>query len=637
MDYRKRLLFKLFLYVPIFAFLYFIPVMGSSSDNTIEISPSLFSSNALMKGEEFKVDVNIQNIYTVSSVKVDLSWDSTLFELVYIEEGNFTKTFGSSIFVYDDSYANEGWIEDLCGELFIIPENVGNWSLAFLHFKVKEYGFSNITLHSSEILSVDSLLLPHLTNSGYLVITSPEVFGPEAHFFSKSYWCYTYETVYLNSSISNYGYDNLPIGSETVNPIEEYRWEFDYGENGSIEETMYGQTVSFIPDFIGNISITLNVFAPDPVPPSSPSYYENSSVTQIFHVVEGQPSKEVDVYTDKGGMGAFNSSEGYGPSEDVNVFGYVTYNDAPQAEKLVLFEVVNNMGDVIATRTIATDVNGIASFSFRLPFDPLELDAHFGRWWVTAIVDIAGDIAQDTVDFQYGYIDELICFDVYTDLGGEGFGVSSDIYGPQELVTVYAYVCYNGAPQQGKDVIFQLLNPSGVIWSTRTARSGFDGVAIWQVRLPWVSGTPEDLFGTWRINGMVDIAEHTKADFVDFEFNYLVEITNVVMYDKGVTNPEVPRNNYVSVLVELSNNRNSLIPTIVTINSYDVENMVLTYDYIPTIIPPNSSTVISSEVHIPTWAMVGSGWFYINSYSNNPISFGIPFCPEASTTLHILE
>jgi hypothetical protein len=121
--------------------------------------------------------------------------------------------------------------------------------------------------------------------------------------------------------------------------------------------------------------------------------------------------RAIDLYTQKtpfNGKGINQSSDAFEPQELVVLYALVTYNDAPVAQKLIAFQVIgpaNLMQNITTGGSGITDQDGIANFSFRIPWpndNPEE--KILGTWFAIATVSIADQTVMDTLTFQVGWI-----------------------------------------------------------------------------------------------------------------------------------------------------------------------------------------------------------------------------------------
>ncbi|MEM1540875.1 MAG: hypothetical protein QXJ07_05805, partial [Candidatus Bathyarchaeia archaeon] len=126
--------------------------------------------------------------------------------------------------------------------------------------------------------------------------------------------------------------------------------------------------------------------------------------------VYGEGGK-IDLFTNKvpfDGRGINQRSDAFQPQELVMLYARVTYNDGPIANWLVAFQVLNPLNKTVAICANSTDEDGIATFSFRVPW-PSDGAEHevFGDWMVVATTSIAGKVFMDTLTFRVGWIIQI--------------------------------------------------------------------------------------------------------------------------------------------------------------------------------------------------------------------------------------
>jgi hypothetical protein len=131
--------------------------------------------------------------------------------------------------------------------------------------------------------------------------------------------------------------------------------------------------------------------------------------------VTAQTGVAIDLYTNQApfdGKGANQSADAYEPQELAVLFALATYNDAPVAGKLVAFQIngpTNQFQNITVVGSGTTDENGIAEFSFRLPWPSQTPEkAIFGQWIALATVEIAERVVIDTLIFRVGWILSII-------------------------------------------------------------------------------------------------------------------------------------------------------------------------------------------------------------------------------------
>jgi len=118
---------------------------------------------------------------------------------------------------------------------------------------------------------------------------------------------------------------------------------------------------------------------------------------------------EIDLFSGKvpyDGRGLNQRSDAFQPQELVELYARVTYNKGPIANWLVAFQVLNPLNKTVAVGVNWTNNDGIASFSFRVPWPSSEGDERevFGAWKAVATVMIADKVFMDTLTFQVGWL-----------------------------------------------------------------------------------------------------------------------------------------------------------------------------------------------------------------------------------------
>jgi len=166
-------------------------------------------------------------------------------------------------------------------------------------------------------------------------------------------------------------------------------------------------------------------------------------------------------------------------------------------------------------------------------------------------VHITTEPPQNAVVTIYGSFETGRYIDVFTEYvapyGGQGLFMPSDMFFPQKLVCVTAYVAYNCWPLQNKLVTFTVLDNQGAVWTQMTAPTNTTGYAVVCFRMPWPCDNPESLFGIWSVRADVDVACIGIYDIVTWHYDYLINIVKVTT-DKYYYNHQ----EYVCVNVEFT-------------------------------------------------------------------------------------
>lgn len=126
--------------------------------------------------------------------------------------------------------------------------------------------------------------------------------------------------------------------------------------------------------------------------------------------VESQGGK-IDLFTQKepyNGKGPNMPSDAFGLDEEVIVYVSVTFNEYPEWMIPVAFEIhgpENPLYNITFFAYAQTDDSGIANISFRIG---LISEVNFGEWMVAASVYLAGEVVQDFLSFEVGWIVEIV-------------------------------------------------------------------------------------------------------------------------------------------------------------------------------------------------------------------------------------
>jgi len=105
-----------------------------------------------------------------------------------------------------------------------------------------------------------------------------------------------------------------------------------------------------------------------------------------------------------GGQGPNKPSDMFWPQKEVCLCANVTYNLWPVQNKVVSFEVHDPQGNLVTILTAVSDKNGVACTSYRIPWPCENPEDLFGIWTITATVDIACTVVNDTLSFHFDYL-----------------------------------------------------------------------------------------------------------------------------------------------------------------------------------------------------------------------------------------
>lgn len=235
-----------------------------------------------------------------------------------------------------------------------------------------------------------------------------------------------------------------------------------------------------------------------------------------------------------------------------------------------------------------------------------------------------------------GYID---LYDQYPyPYGGQGYGQHSDSFSPQQNVTLYAKVTFNGGILVNKLVAFQINDASGQKFTVGQNYTDHNGIATWQYRIPQQIGAnysscgmDPQVFGWWYATATVDIDQNMTSDFMWYQVGWLVQVLRV-----DITSPAVVKSTALHQAVNFTSTLNTVIgeqtmdftvlvltiheqPLTATfsVDTYDVEGYPLTENtWTYTVNATRVTTIPGNTTH-------GVYEFGHDYYSGSPLSFDI--------------
>jgi hypothetical protein len=105
-----------------------------------------------------------------------------------------------------------------------------------------------------------------------------------------------------------------------------------------------------------------------------------------------------------GGQGPNKPADMFWPQKEVCLCAEVTYNEWPEQNKDVAFQIIDPYGTTLAVLYNRTGEDGVAEVSFRTPWSHDDPEHWFGEWTVIANVDVAEESINDTLTFKYDYL-----------------------------------------------------------------------------------------------------------------------------------------------------------------------------------------------------------------------------------------
>ncbi|MEM3576956.1 MAG: cohesin domain-containing protein [Candidatus Bathyarchaeia archaeon] len=139
---------------------------------------------------------------------------------------------------------------------------------------------------------------------------------------------------------------------------------------------------------------------------------QNPPVDGSYSIRPKVLGRMIDIFTQYpdpyGGQGIGKPSDMFWPQKEVILYAKVTYNEWPEQNKDVAFQIIDPHGDTYTVIYARTNATGIAEAFFRLPWPCDDPEYYFGEWTVIGTVDVACTIVNDTLTFKYDYLVRIV-------------------------------------------------------------------------------------------------------------------------------------------------------------------------------------------------------------------------------------
>jgi hypothetical protein len=249
--------------------------------------------------------------------------------------------------------------------------------------------------------------------------------------------------------------------------------------------------------------------------------------------------KALDLYTQKGGLGANASGGIFETSEAVFLYAYLTGGGLPINNTQVTFALNGPEGKV--SRLAPTNVSGIATADFNLSSEPSVI----GVWTVSAVADIDGEVISDFLSFGCRARNvPAKSLDVYTQKGGLGANASGGTFEPSDVVYPYAHLLSGNSPVKDTQVAFTFRNPE--IEVTKSAFTDEQGIAGVNLTL----SAEQPIIGLWNLSATANVDGENVGDFMNFSC-YATSVHITVHTEKNglATSVFLPNENVSAVVL----------------------------------------------------------------------------------------
>jgi hypothetical protein len=301
-----------------------------------------------------------------------------------------------------------------------------------------------------------------------------------------------------------------------------------------------------------------------------------------------QPQSRVivlDVYTQKGGLGANTSGGVFEPSDTVVLYAYLTSEGLPMNDTQVNFTAKNSENEV--TRAASTNSSGVAAVDLILPSN----ESAIGTWNVLAVANAEGQSANDTLSF------ECYATDLQLSVHTEKDGLTTAVFVPTDNVSVVALLTYKDTPVADAQVDFEVSLPNGTVFLTQSLATDSYGIATVKFQIPWPSN---DVLGDWRATVQSEVFKQHLIASSDFECQLLPMVIDVFT-DTGGRGQNVPDgtfmlNDTVYLYAEIRDALNATMADKVVGLTVEKQDGM---KFLGVVAPTNASGIAMFTFHIP--------------------------------------
>jgi hypothetical protein len=224
--------------------------------------------------------------------------------------------------------------------------------------------------------------------------------------------------------------------------------------------------------------------------------------------------------------------------------------------------------------------------------------------------------------------DSGIFVDLFTQkapFDGRGINQSSDTFGPQEQVILYALVLRDDAPVNGTLVTYDVLGPpnaSGDIRFFQTAETNSSGIATTEFSLAVVNQT--EAFGTWNATASVQVEGKTYGDTLTFKVDYIIKTISIRTLNENLTETKnFGEGGYVGFEIALENNARIKKNTTLAITVFDELGVPVSSSQIDDlIVPPGRIQYFYGSVPISNLAVPGNATITAVALENTLVAYG---------------
>jgi hypothetical protein len=227
---------------------------------------------------------------------------------------------------------------------------------------------------------------------------------------------------------------------------------------------------------------------------------------------------------------------------------------------------------------------------------------------------------------------EIDLFTQKTPFDGKGPNMTSDAFGPGEVVILCALVTYNEAPLQKLPVAFYGEGPDNSSFCL-TDVTNASGLAAVNFTIAQKCDGLNEVFGEWFILANVRIGDNVYQDTLTFRVDWIVKLVSAKTIDANLAyRDKFGIEGDVGVEISLRNVARNIKNATFAIVLEDETQVPVSYLEINDfeVQPDEKLVFLYCKLNVPKWSRVGKATVLVSALTASPAQNGVPYCPAVS-------
>lgn len=223
---------------------------------------------------------------------------------------------------------------------------------------------------------------------------------------------------------------------------------------------------------------------------------------------------------------------------------------------------------------------------------------------------------------------------------GRGINVSSEAFGQEEIVILYALAACDDSPVENALVAFDILTPANASFSL-SASANSSGIATisFAVSMPPLNISESEILGKWFVQANAIVYGQLLSDTLAFEVDYIVQLVSVRTVDQNLQEQSnYAKGSDVGLEIALRNIAMIAKEAMLSVTVQDEVGVPISSFAIgPFEVQANRKTAfLYCKFQFSKWAFLGQATVHVSALQAPVGEGGTPFCPPISTTFMIL-